>query len=59
VSLRAGDATGVRWDEKVDAEMFAAAHKTKDESAVNQREYLSERVLLKESRIIAGGVSHA
>jgi hypothetical protein len=58
VSLRAGDATGVRWGEKVDAEMFAAAHKTKDESAVNQSEYLSERVLPKELRIIAGEVSH-
>jgi hypothetical protein len=42
----------------VDAEIFAAAHKTKDESAVNQSEYLSERVLRKELRIIAGEVSH-
>ena len=31
---------------------------TKDESAVNLREYLSERVLPKEARIIAGEVSH-
>jgi hypothetical protein len=31
---------------------------TKDEWAVNLREHLSERVFPKESRIIAGEVSH-